>query len=139
MKVVTAYKTQDGKIFESKEQALDHEFGHQMTASLDEFTASAYCPYPDGVANQQLRKSVVAWEKFKASNFSGVSIETLDLPVRTINCLKSGGIATIGELITYSSSDLLRIPNLGRKAQQETLEALRVRGLSLISDESSKH
>ena len=131
MQPITAYKTQDGKIFESKELAQEHEFGQMLTDQLDEFSQHEGCPYPDGVANQQMRKSIIAWERSKMSVQSALSIDVLQLTVRSVNVLKAENIYTIRELIAFSKNDLLKVPNMGRKSLDEIIEALRQKNLNL--------
>ena len=131
MKPITAFKTQDGKLFESKEQAQDHEFGQMLTDQLDEFSKQEDCPYPDGVANSQMRKSIIAWEKSKLRIDSVFSIDVLQLSVRTVNVLKAENIYTLKALLAYEKKDLLKIPNMGRHSLNEIIEALRRQSLFL--------
>jgi hypothetical protein len=58
-------------------------------------------------------------------------IDELDLSVRSHNCLKSANIATVGDLVQWSGSNLLRIPNLGRRSLRDIIETLASMGLSL--------
>jgi DNA-directed RNA polymerase subunit alpha len=58
-------------------------------------------------------------------------IETDALSIRTANCLKNEGIATYEKLARMSASELLRIPNFGRRSLNEMKEALLARGLKL--------
>lgn len=58
-------------------------------------------------------------------------IEDLDLSVRSYNCLKREGVATVGELVTRSEPDLLDIRNFGAKSVDEVREKLHELGLSL--------
>lgn len=65
-----------------------------------------------------------------------LSIEALDLGVRGWNCLESSGIHTVGDLVLKSESELLKIPNLGRKTLREIKNLLAGLGLHLGMDVS---
>lgn len=56
------------------------------------------------------------------------------LSVRTVNCLKAEKINTVGDLIGWSASKLLRTPNLGSKSLKEIETALKNLGLCLKGD-----
>ncbi|MCS7007211.1 MAG: DNA-directed RNA polymerase subunit alpha, partial [Thermoleophilia bacterium] len=58
-------------------------------------------------------------------------IEELELGVRSYNCLKRVGIETIGDLTSKSESELVAIPNFGRKSIEEVRAALAQHGLTL--------
>ncbi len=58
-------------------------------------------------------------------------VSELSLTVRTANCLEAEGILYIGDLIKKSESDLLRIPNFGRKCLNEIKEELAFMELGL--------
>ncbi len=58
-------------------------------------------------------------------------VEQLDLSVRTMNCLRRGGITTVGELISKGEKELLALHNFGQKSKQEVDERLESLGLSL--------
>ena len=60
-----------------------------------------------------------------------ILIEELDLGVRSYNCLKRGGIQTVGQLLERSEAELAAIPNFGRKSIQEVVDVLADRGLAL--------
>ena len=60
-------------------------------------------------------------------------VEQLNLSVRTLNCLRRGGIATVGELISKGEKDLLNLRNFGQKSKKEIDERLESLGLSLAS------
>ncbi len=62
-------------------------------------------------------------------------VEQLSLSVRTMNCLRRGGIATVGELASKSEKDLMSLRNFGQKSRQEIDDRLEALGLSLISDD----
>jgi DNA-directed RNA polymerase subunit alpha len=59
-------------------------------------------------------------------------VEQLELSVRTMNCLRRGGITTVGELISKGEKELLALHNFGQKSKQEVDERLAALGLSLI-------
>ncbi|MGD9116963.1 MAG: DNA-directed RNA polymerase subunit alpha [Dehalococcoidia bacterium] len=68
-------------------------------------------------------------------------VEQLDLSVRTMNCLRRGGIATVGELISRGEKGLLALHNFGQKSRQEVEEKLASLGLSLapaVDEEESE-
>lgn len=58
-------------------------------------------------------------------------IEELQLSVRSLNCLKRAGIRTIGELLTYSEEDVMKLKNFGQKSLDEIKDKLVERNLSL--------
>lgn len=62
-------------------------------------------------------------------------IEDMDLSVRSFNCLKRAGIATIQDLTRKTEEDMLKVRNLGRKSLDEVIEKLREYGLSLSKND----
>ncbi len=62
-----------------------------------------------------------------------MSVEQMDFSVRTLNCLRRGGIATLGELVSKEEKDLMALRNFGQKSKQEIEEHLEALGLSLAS------
>ena len=60
-----------------------------------------------------------------------MSIEELDLSVRSFNCLKRAGINTVEELIRKTEEDMMKVRNLGRKSLEEVKQKLASLGLSL--------
>lgn len=68
-------------------------------------------------------------------------IEQLDLSVRTMNCLRRAGIATVGELIAKGEKEMMSLRNFGQKSKVELEERLGIMGLSLsgeIKDETAE-
>jgi len=65
-----------------------------------------------------------------------MTIEELDLSVRSFNCLKRAGINTVEDLVGKSESDMMKVRNLGRKSLEEVINKLVAMGLNLASDES---
>ena len=64
-----------------------------------------------------------------------MTIEELDLSVRSFNCLKRAGINTVEELISKTAEDMMKVRNLGRKSLEEVVNKLDSLGLSLRSEE----
>jgi DNA-directed RNA polymerase subunit alpha len=64
-----------------------------------------------------------------------MSIEELDLSVRSFNCLKRAGINTVEELIKKTEEDMMKVRNLGKKSLEEVKSKLAEYGLSLRSED----
>ena len=64
-----------------------------------------------------------------------MSIDELELSVRSYNCLKRAGINTVKELCAKTPEDMMKVRNLGRKSLDEVLNKLKEMGLSLNSGE----
>ena len=64
-----------------------------------------------------------------------VSIDDLDLSVRSNNCLRRAGINTVDELIQRTEEDMMKVRNLGRKSLEEVKKKLSDMGLSLRKSE----
>ena len=64
-----------------------------------------------------------------------MTIEELDLSVRSFNCLKRAGINTVEDLINKSEEDMMKVRNLGRKSLDEVAEKLNSLGFQLQADE----
>jgi DNA-directed RNA polymerase subunit alpha len=60
-----------------------------------------------------------------------MTIEELDLSVRSYNCLKRAGINTVEDLTNRTEEDMMKVRNLGRKSLEEVLQKLNALGLSL--------
>ena len=67
-----------------------------------------------------------------------MTIEELDLSVRSFNCLKRAGINTVEDLISKSEEDMMKVRNLGRKSLDEVVAKLQSLGFSLSHDEESR-
>ena len=64
-----------------------------------------------------------------------MSIDELELSVRSYNCLKRAGINTVEELTNKTPDDMMKVRNLGRKSLEEVLAKLKELGLQLNSGE----
>ena len=70
-------------------------------------------------------------EETKKNRVLDMTIEDLELSVRSFNCLKRAGIHTVGELTQRDEGDMLRVRNLGRKSLEEVQQKLTSLGLKL--------
>ena len=64
-----------------------------------------------------------------------MTIEELDLSVRSFNCLKRAGIDTVEDLINRTEEDMIKVRNLGRKSLEEVIQKLSSLGLALKKEE----
>ena len=64
-----------------------------------------------------------------------MTIEELDLSVRSFNCLKRAGINTVEDLINKSEEEMMKVRNLGRKSLEEVMAKLDALGFSLTPDD----
>ena len=64
-----------------------------------------------------------------------MTIEDLDLSVRSFNCLKRAGINTVEDLINKSEEDMMKVRNLGRKSLEEVVQKLNSLGFSLQKED----
>ena len=64
-----------------------------------------------------------------------MTIEELDLSVRSFNCLKRAGIDTVEDLISRSEEDMIKVRNLGKKSLEEVILKLHSLGLELKKDD----
>lgn len=78
---------------------------------------------------------MVEKEETKKEKVLEMTIEELDLSVRSYNCLKRAGINTVEDLINRSEEDMMKVRNLGRKSLEEVINKLHGLGLSLTSEE----
>ena len=66
----------------------------------------------------------------KEETFENLTIEDLDLSVRSYNCLKRAGIGNVQELTQKSEADMMKVRNLGKKSLKEVKDKLIEKGLS---------
>ena len=78
---------------------------------------------------------MVEKEETKKEKVLEMTIEELDLSVRSYNCLKRAGINTVEDLINRTEEDMMKVRNLGRKSLEEVVQKLHALGLSLAPSE----
>ncbi len=93
---------------------------------------SLFVDLTDHVNNVEI---MVEKEEDKEEKVLEMTIEELDLSVRSYNCLKRAGINTVGELIQRTEEDMMKVRNLGKKSLEEVQQKLRALGLSLKKKE----
>lgn len=79
---------------------------------------------------------VVEPTKDQHSKVLEMTIEELDLSVRSFNCLKRAGINTVEDLISKTQEDMMKVRNLGHKSLEEVINKLETMGLSLASEDN---
>ena len=81
--------------------------------------------------------TVVEKEPERPDTVMKMTIEELDLSVRSFNCLKRANINTVEDLTNKTEEEMIKVRNLGRKSLEEVEHKLAMMGLSLASDDSS--
>ena len=74
-------------------------------------------------------------EESKKEKVLEMSIEELELSVRSFNCLKRAGIATVEDLINRSETDMMKVRNLGKKSFDEVTAKLHSLGLDFAQED----
>ena len=74
-------------------------------------------------------------EESKKEKVLETSIEDLELSVRSFNCLKRAGIATVEDLTNKSESDMMKVRNLGKKSLDEVIAKLHSLGLNFRQED----
>ena len=85
--------------------------------------------------NAKLAEVMVEKEDDEKEKVLEMSIDELELSVRSYNCLKRAGINTVEELTNKTSEDMMKVRNLGRKSLEEVLAKLKELGLQLNPSE----
>ena len=81
--------------------------------------------------------TVVETTEKTQDNVLELTIEELDLSVRSFNCLKRANINTVADLISKTEEDMMKVRNLGRKSLEEVINKLAQMGLSLASEDNT--
>lgn len=80
--------------------------------------------------------TVVEKEPERPDTVMKMTIEELDLSVRSFNCLKRANIDTVEDLTNKTEEEMIKVRNLGRKSLEEVEHKLAMMGLSLASDDN---
>ena len=82
------------------------------------------------------RSTVVEKAETQRDKVMEMTIDDMDLSVRSYNCLKRANINTVEDLISKTEEEMMKVRNLGRKSLEEVINKLAMMGLSLASDEN---
>ena len=80
-------------------------------------------------------KVMVEKEESKKEKVLEMSIEDLELSVRSFNCLKRANIATVEDLANKTESDMMKVRNLGKKSLDEVTNKLHALGLDFARED----
>ena len=115
--------TSDGTI--TPEEALS------LSAKVINDHMSLFIDLTDEIKNTDI---MVEKEENKKNMVLEMTIEELDLSVRSFNCLKRAGINTVEDLVNKSESEMMKVRNLGRKSLEEVIGKLAALGFSFAKD-----
>ena len=82
------------------------------------------------------RSTVVEKAETQRDKVMEMTIDDMDLSVRSYNCLKRANINTVEDLISKTEEEMMKVRNLGRKSLEEVINKLAMMGLSLASDDN---
>ena len=83
------------------------------------------------------RSTVVEKSETQRDKVLELTIEELDLSVRSFNCLKRANINTVEDLINKTEDEMMKVRNLGRKSLEEVINKLAMMGLSLANEDNN--
>ena len=83
------------------------------------------------------KSTVVEKTETQRDKMLDMTIEELDLSVRSFNCLKRANINTVADLISKTEDEMIKVRNLGHKSLEEVIHKLAMMGLSLASDDNN--
>ena len=93
--------------------------------------------FTDLSENVGQRATVVEKVETQRDKVLEMTIEELDLSVRSFNCLKRANINTVEDLINKTQDEMIKVRNLGRKSLEEVEHKLAMMGLSLANEENN--
>ncbi|MGX7348105.1 DNA-directed RNA polymerase subunit alpha [Aerococcus vaginalis] len=87
------------------------------------------------MTNEASQTEIMVEKEDPAEKNLDMTIEELDLSVRSYNCLKRASINRVEELVNMTEADMMKVRNLGRKSLEEVKQKLASLGLSLKEEE----
>jgi len=94
------------------------------------------CLFTDLSETMMNKSTVVEKADTQHNKILELTIEEMDLSVRSFNCLKRANINTVEDLISKTEDDMMKVRNMGRKSLEEVQNKLAMMGLSLASEDS---
>ena len=99
---------------------------------VDHFTL-----FTDLSENVGSKPTVVEKAEAQRDKVLEMTIEELDLSVRSFNCLKRANINTVEDLVSKTEDEMMKVRNLGRKSLEEVINKLAMMGLHLADEENT--
>ncbi|HAG09001.1 MAG TPA: DNA-directed RNA polymerase subunit alpha [Desulfotomaculum sp.] len=99
-----------------------------LAAKISEEYISLFSGYTTTVNTVEVKEEK---EENPKEKYLDMSIEDLDLSMRSYNCLKRAGINTVSELLQRNDEEMMKVRNLGKKSLEEVIKKLNELGLSL--------
>ncbi len=88
-----------------------------------------------GLSDDVALPKMVEKDEEKTENTLSMTIEDLDLSVRSFNCLKRAGIHTVEDLVNKTEAEMMKVRNLGRKSFEEVMQKLASLGYKFPKEE----
>ena len=112
--------------------SINHQEGISLAAKVLVEHLNLFIDLTEHVSNVEI---MVEKEEDQKEKVLEMTIEELDLSVRSYNCLKRAGINTVEELANKSEDDMMKVRNLGKKSLEEVIQKLEELGLGLKPSE----
>jgi len=128
----------------SRERLILEVWTDGTTSPVDAITSAAsilveqLSPFVEYIKVSQMKEEEQLIRLSIPDEKYNMPVDQLDLSVRTMNCLRRSGLATVGELISKKPKDLLQLRNFGQKSFREIEERLQEMGLSLAPQVEKK-
>ena len=112
--------------------SINPQEGMSLAAKVLEEHLKLFIDLSEHIGNFEI---MVEKEEDKKEKVLEMTIEELDLSVRSYNCLKRAGINTVEELSNKSEEDMMKVRNLGKKSLEEVIQKLNELDLKLKPNE----
>ena len=112
--------------------SINPQEGMSLAAKVLEEHLKLFIDLSEHIGNVEI---MVEKEEDKKEKVLEMTIEELDLSVRSYNCLKRAGINTVEELSNKSEEDMMKVRNLGKKSLEEVIQKLNELDLKLKPNE----
>ena len=112
--------------------SINPQEGMSLAAKVLEEHLKLFIDLSEHIGNVEI---MVEKEESKKEKVLEMSIEDLELSVRSFNCLKRAGISTVEDLTSKTISDMMKVRNLGKKSLDEVTNKLHALGLDFMTEE----